>query len=420
MMNLISGVHLKPGHPMPCAFPFPRIPATHWLLFCVAIWPAVMPPTASAQLTRLPAPDTTRGTFFGTSTALEGTLAVVGAPGANACGTRSGEVNVFRLAEETMTWTLDATLIPRDCHEEHFFGSHVDVSGGRIAATSNRPFFRESTSNAVYIYEFDSLSGAWSQVQRIEEPKAEGRGEFANAMVLSGDFLAVTTAGDTSGNTYNGVVYVYERQNGRFELTATLESPVSSDEAVFGASVDADGDLLAVGASTWAREEPAIVFTYRREPTGSWVLEETIRGVDSFFVPISLSDGRLAIGESRAQRDESGRVRILERETDGSWELVHTLRPETPYDHGAFGSLVRISGKRLAIVGYDEQLAMDRNIDRIVYVFSLSGGGEWRQTQVVDVGDTAFASSIDIVGQMALIGMAGDRVAGQAFVARLR
>ncbi len=413
-------MNLNPVRSMARTVSLSFLPVACWRLLCLAaVWSTVVPP-AHAQLSRLPAPDTTRGTFFGTSTALEGTLAVVGAPGADACGTRSGEVNVFRQADDAMSWTLEATLTPRDCHEEHFFGSHVDVSGTLIAVTSNRPFFRESTSNAVYIFEFDSLDGTWNQVQRIEQPAGDHRGEFANAMVLTGDRLAVTTAGDTSGNTYNGVVHVFERQDGHFVQTAMLESPLGADEAVFGASIDADGTLLAVGASTWARDEPGIVFTYRREPSGRWVLEGTIRGVDSFFVPISLSGARLAIGESRARRNGSGRVRILERDSDGSWELTHTIRPATPYDHGAFGSLVRISGRRLAVVGYDEQLAMDRNIDRIVYVFSLSDDSEWRQTQVVDVGDTAFASSIDLLGQMALIGKAGDAVAGEAYVSRLR
>jgi len=395
--------------------PFHFLVIAWWMLLA-----GLIAEPASAQLARLPAPDTTRGTFFGSSTALEGNLAVVGAPGADACGTRSGEAHVFRLSADTARWTLEATLQPLDCHEEHFFGNHVDVASGRIAITSNRPFFRESTSNAVYIFERDSLDGTWNQVQRIEQPDTEVRGQFANAMVLTAERLVVSTAGDTSGQTYNGVVYIYEHDGDRFVLSATLESPVRSEEAVFGASVDADGDLLAVGASTWAREEPGIVFTYRRNAEGTWVLEETIRGVDSFFVPISLSNGRLVIGESRARRDGSGRVRVVQREKDGAWKLAHTLRPGTPYDHGAFGSLVRISGDRLAAVGYDEQLAMDRNIDRIVYVFSLSEDGEWRQTQVVDVGDTAFASSLDLVGRLALIGKAGDAVAGEAYVSRLR
>lgn len=409
-----------PTHIMPRSVPLvPVLAALRRLLCVVTVWTCVLP-TAHAQLSRLPAPDTTRGTFFGASTALDGSLAVVGAPGANACGTRSGEVNVFRQGDRTTSWTLEATLRPGDCHEEHFFGSHVDASEGRIAVTSNRPFFRESTSNAVYIFEQDSLDGSWHQIQRIEQPGDGRHGEFANAMVLDGDLLAVTTAGDTSGQTYNGVVYIYERRNSQFVQTARLESPLAAEEAVYGASIDADGDLLAVGASTWAREKPGIVFTYQRDASGTWVLEEIMRGVDSFFVPISLSGKRLAIGESRARRDGSGRVRILERRSDGSWELTHTLRPSTPYDHGAFGSLVRIRGGRLAAVGYDEQLAMDRNIDRIVYVFSLSPDGEWKQTQVVDVGDTAFASSIDLLEEMALIGKAGDAVAGEAYVSRLR
>jgi len=380
------------------------------------------PWAATGQITKLVPPDSAAANYFGTSVALDGEWAVLGATGTQSCGPNSGAAYVYRRSA-TGAWQQHQMLMPSDCHEDHFFGNHVTMSDGWIAVTSNRPYFRESTSNAVYMYALTEDS-TWTERQRIEQPDTLRTGPFATALALDGDRLAVTTAGDTGGGTFHGSVYIFRRDDeGTYGLQQRLTGSVSPRQAVLGVSVALDGHTLAVGASTHTRGEPGFVYLFSDKDTrgNQFTERQILRGIQSFFIPIDVDGDRLVIGENRGRHDKSGRVRILERNAGGSWLETAQLRPRVPFADGAFGTLVRVSGDRILAVGYDEQLALEVNIDRIAYAFRFDPSEQaWTLEQVVDVGDTSFASAIDLDGAMALIGHAGDGKAGQAYIVRLR
>ncbi len=112
-----------------------------------------------------------------------------------------------------------------------------------------------------------------------------------------------------------------------------------------------------------------------------------------------------------------GRARILELDTDGKWKPRTTLKPSASYSQGGFGSTVALSGNHALVVGFDEQLRMNFNIDRVVYLFERNPDtGDWFQKHIIDVGDVAFASSIDLDGDVAVIGHAGDQIIGNAYI----
>ena len=70
---------------------------------------------------------------------------------------------------------------------------------------------------------------------------------------------------------------------------------------------------------------------------------------------------------------------------------------------------------RALVVGYDEQLRMDFNVDRVVYVYARHDG-TWHYQGILDIGESAFGSSIDLYEKTALIGAAG---VGEAYVIRI-
>ena len=109
----------------------------------LAAWAAALSPAANwtvigAQLATTPtfvrqakltASDGTEADGFGTSVAVSGNIAVVGAPLADALGVDSGAAYVFR-RRANGTWREVAKLTPSDGLANRVFGTSVSISGG--------------------------------------------------------------------------------------------------------------------------------------------------------------------------------------------------------------------------------------------------------------------------------------------------
>ena len=427
-----------------------------------------------AQIFKFPSPDTLSGNYFGSSVAIEGGLAVVGSSGFNSCGTNSGAAFVYERRTDA-TWALSAVLQPSDCQEDRFFGKTVSVSGGRIVVTSFRSSFNLRESNGVYIFERDPLEGGkehggeghlseensseensgtkaasgsaklelptdslksnlidstnvhknndlsdligrgWSQKARISDPDRGEYGTFASAVSLDKDRIVITAAGSANGSASRGAGYIFDRQEkGNWTLTNRLTAESHRFNGVFGTSCDLDGNRLAISSSAYASGKPGRVTIYDLDPNSNqWRVTDTIEGILAFFMPLDLSGDRLLIGESKAGKSQSGRARLFN--FDGAkWKVSNTFNPTLPYNEGGFGTTVSLSGDYALIVGFDEQLELSFNVDRVVYVFHLTNGS-WRQRSILDVGNPFFGSDLSFSGNTALIGQSSGGTPGQVY-----
>ncbi|MDA1027623.1 MAG: hypothetical protein O3B41_01035 [Bacteroidetes bacterium] len=437
---------------------------------------ALLPQLVVGQIFTFPTPGNLSGNFFGSAVAVDGDLAVVGSSGFDSCGTNSGAAFVYQRHPDS-TWKLTSVLQPSDCQEDHFFGKTVAVSGNRILVTSFRSSFNQRESNGVYIFERDesfsgdvfdlgpsnavgvasipsdsldtpsnvgksdenaqevaaspdtvsvtsvtntinlsSLTGrGWKQKTRISDPDRGEFGTFATAVSLDHNRLLVTAAGHREGNQSRGAGYVFDLQkNGQWLLSSRLTADQLRFNGVFGTSCDLDGDRLVISSSSYTPGKPGRIAIYDLDPdSNDWRVTDTIEDVVSFFMPLDLSGDRLLIGESNAGRNQSGRARLFEL-ADQKWNLKTTFSPALPYDFGAFGTLVSMSGDHVLIVGFDEQLELSINVDRVVYVFHNSMG-EWRQRNTLDVGNPFFGSALSFTGKTAVIGQSSENTPGQVY-----
>lgn len=383
-----------------------------------------MIPTAGVaigQIYRLPPPDTTRGNFFGSAVAVYGETAVIGASGTDACGTNSGVAYVYRRVGNG-EWQMTARLLPNDCHEEHFFGRAVDIHEDRVLVTSHRPYFRESTSNAVYVFERRPGTNDWTQTARIEDPLKGTSGPFASSISIDADRVLATSAGDATTGTEHGAAWIFERDaDGNWAPVARLSPSLGPDKGVFGVSGALDGDRAVVAASRYFADRPGRLYIFERASDGTWSETDRIEGIDDFFMSVDIRGDWLLAGESRGGRSGAGQARLFRRRDDGRWRSSETLRPSSPYAHGGFGSEVSLGDDRALVSGFDEQLELDVNIDRVVYVFQLDeDDSRWSQRRIVDVGETAFGASIDLEGETAIVGQVSESRPGQAYIVRVR
>lgn len=380
-----------------------------WLLACWGL-----PGPAQAQIARLARPDSLGLSFFGTSVDIDGKWAVVGATGDDHCGVNAGSAWVYRRSGPH--WELVQRLEAADCEEGAFFGHDVTIDGDRIVVSAFRTFVGRAVSNHVYVFERDD--DRWNQTDRISSPDRDASGPFAASLVLDGDQLLVTSGGDAKGDDSNGKGFLFRHQENGWELQTTLHSPLPVTAGTLGTSAAMDGDHIAIAASTYAREKPGFVATWVRQRDGTWKAGAILRGIQGFFIDVAIHRDLMLIGESRSGTTGSGSARLLRWKSD-AWNPEATLTPKTPYQAGAFGTRVALGPDLALVAGFDEQLELDFNVDQVVYVFARSDR-DWTQRRVLDVGESAFGASLALDGDTALIGQAADGLPGQAYVATLR
>ncbi len=369
-----------------------------------------------AQIYRLPPPDTLSGNYFGTSVAIDGTRAVIGATGEDACGSNSGAAFVYEI-DESGEWVQDARLIPKDCREGYFFGKSVAIEGDRILVSAYRTFVNRSISNAVYVFEMDEEG--WKQTARLTSPDNDKTGPFGSSLAMDKDRILITSAGDAAGATMNGVGFIFEQnRRGRWRVAASLVAGLSPRAGVMGTASALDGNRVAMVGSTYSRDRPGVLYVFDFDTEDqTWYQTGAVRGIRDFLISVDVSGENVIVGEGKSGTDGSGRARIF-TEVDGIWTTVATLTPSVPYAYGRFGSNVSIDGSVALVSGFDEQLELDINVDQVVYVFT-SESGVWTQHRIVDMGQTAFGRAIDVKGGLAVIGQPSESSPGQAYVVRI-
>ena len=379
---------------------------------------------AEAQIEKLPHPDTTPGNFFGVAVAMDSSRALVGASGEAVCGANAGAAYVFE-RDAAGLWDEVARLVPSVCIPGEFFGRSVALSGDRALVAASAEFFATQASNAAYLFE-RLPDGTWDQIARLTVESPVEEGAFAASVDLDGNRALVTTWGDASRGRYHGAAYVFEPDStGTWRQTARLTPSGLPETGIFGGAAVLNGNRAVVAASTYFRRTPGSVYVFEQDATtGAWAEVAHFGGIDDFFIALALEEDRLLVGASKAGRRDQGAAYVYDRSPDGTWMQTARLEPRTPYDDGGFGRAVSLDGGRALVAGYDEQLGHDFNIDRVVYVFEevLEGDaptGTWLQRQIVDIGEVAFGTDLDLDGAWALIGRASEDEAGAAYVVRI-
>lgn len=375
---------------------------------------------ATAQISELPREDSTAGDYFGAAVAIDGDHVIVGATGVDTCGPNSGAAYIYERAGAE-SWYPSATLAASDCDEGIFFGRSVDLTGRFAAVAASREFFSEEAPNAVYVFERDTTDGVWQEVAKLTGGSEAEEGAFATSLSMDGGRILVTTSGDPSGGAFGGAAYVFERDDstGTWQRSARLQADPDAEFGVFGASGALQDSVIAVAASTYFRDRPGTIYIFRLRED-EWQLDDRVGEVEDFFISVDVDGGRVLAGESKAMRDASGSATLFEWDPATGWHAAHRLRPQKPYGAGAFGSEVALDGDHALIVGFDEQLGLDFNIDRVVFVFRHDAASDtWRQVHVIDVGEVSFGADLDLDGRFAAVGRASEQEPGAVYIVRL-
>jgi len=213
-----------------------------------AVYVFVRSGTSWIQQAKLVASDGGGDNLFGSSVALSGDTAVVGAvfnsPGGKA---RAGAAYVF--VRSGTTWTEQAKLTAADGMPFDFFGGRVSVAGETALIGANHDDHAGGTdSGSAYV--FIRAGTSWNQQAKLVAAGAEADDRFGQSVGLFGDTAVVGApyVDQVLGDNNTGAVYVFIRSGASWSQQAMLTASDAAANDELGDAVALDGNTVVVGA----------------------------------------------------------------------------------------------------------------------------------------------------------------------------
>jgi hypothetical protein len=195
------------------------------------------------QQQKLTASDGQLDSLFGHSVAINGDTAVVGAylQGVAGIGTNAGAAYVF--TRSGGVWTQQQRLFASDGGPADNFGSSVAISGDTaVVGAINADTAGGSRAGAAYV--FTRSGGVWTQQQKLTASDGTANQLFGYSVGISGDTVIVGAYRDgTTAVPDVGAAYVFTRGGG----TWTEQQKIVASDGTLG---DAFGFSVAISGTT--------------------------------------------------------------------------------------------------------------------------------------------------------------------------
>ncbi len=325
------------------------------------------------------------------------------------------------------------TLSPSDPENGQLFGYSVAVSGDVIVVGAHN----SGTSGAAYVFHRMKDGGdAWGEVTKLTP--SDPSQWFGESVAVSGDIIVVVASGEDAA-------YIFHRRSGGSDQWDQIQklTPPGEHEGFF--SVDMWGDTIVIGNPYEFLSLPSgnfsdagAVYIYQRMAGGG----DTWQRVQKLTDPAPDNDERfgysvavwgdvIVVGEP-GQRfsgsSDTGEVYVYHRMSGGgdAWGLVQTLLPDDPVSLYVqeFGTSVDVWGD-VVVVG-----APGTHPEGGAYVFERRKGGAdaWQQTDMFlpsdSVDNDRFGRAVAVSGDIIVVGdprvddPAGEEELGAAYVFR--
>lgn len=290
---------------------------------------------------------------FGASIAIANGVVAVGVPGDDDNGFGSGSAYLFDAA----TGVQLVKLRPNDGGAADFFGSSIAISNGVVAVGAYGDDDNGFDSGSAYL--FDAATGA--QLIKLLPDDGSAYASFGNSIAIDNGKVAVGAYYDDDNGVLSGSAYLFNAATG--EQLAKLLPNDGAAEAVFGFSIDIEGNFVVVGSVHGAfpggdnscNNGAAYLFDASTGTQISKLLPTDGAQGDDFGISISIDNGLVVIGARFDDYDgfDSGSAYLFDATT--GTQLVKLI----PSDGGVgdrFGQSIAIDNDVVVIgsVGDDE------------------------------------------------------------------
>jgi hypothetical protein len=202
---------------------------------------------------KLGAPDASLYDFFGSSVALYGDKALIGVTGDDDNGSGSGSAHVF--FRNNGSWTHEAKLLASDGADYDYFGTSVALFGNTALVGASWSDHNGENSGSAYLFMFDGTN--WSQQAIMTSADGAASDYFGEAVALSNDTALVGAWGNDDASSGSGSAYFYDvgfTVGGNLSGLAGGTSLILQNNGGDNLTLDADGNFtfdtaLANGSS---------------------------------------------------------------------------------------------------------------------------------------------------------------------------
>jgi len=199
------------------------------------------------QQARLIASDRASGDYFGSSVAIYGDYAVVGASNdSNARGSSAGAVYIFKRSGSS--WTQQAKLIASDGSKSDYFGVATAIDGNHLVVGASYDDTAKG-SDAGSAYVFERVNNNWIERSKLGASGGAAGDLFGNSVSIHGDLILVGAHyNDNSKGNNAGAAYLFEKSGNQWTQEDKLLASDGNGGDKFGHSVAIDADYAIVGA----------------------------------------------------------------------------------------------------------------------------------------------------------------------------
>ena len=355
---------------------------------------------------KLIAGDAAEADNFSTSVSISGNYAIVGAPGNDDDGDRSGSAYIFAL--DGGVWAQQAKLTAKDGAGGDFFGRSVSIEGDWAIVSSHHD---DIWSGSAYIYQRDGKS--WKEHGKLDPDDGEANDSFGFSVDISGDTAIAGMPQDNDKGDDSGSVYVYVRVKDKWVEQQKFTPRDAEGGDIFGSAVAIDGDHAIIGA-IWDDDKgnrSGSVYVYKRVRQ-IWTQEAKLVASDGarnaeFGFSVDLS-GKYAIIGAYGHNSGTGAAYVFVRDGD-KWKEEAKLTASDGQPKDDFGISVSINGTTGnigALVGSYRHDGKGSN-SGAVYSF-LRKGGAWVERAKVAASDVEagerFGVSVSLSANHAIAG----------------
>ena len=322
---------------------------------------------------KLTASDGDANDRFGYSVDIDGDYAIVGATYDDDDGSRSGSAYIFN--RDGNTWTQQAKLTALDGAAGDWFGYSVSISNDHVVIGSPGDDDGGSKSGSAYVFKRDGLT--WTQQAKLNASDGAAGDWFGGAVAIDVNNIIVGALGDDDDGDYAGSAYTFKKPAGQWADTNETEKiapPSLLERSKFGIRVDISGDYAIVGAIEDNDANSGSAYTFKYD-SNDWIYQESLTpdnpAADMWFgysVAID-SDGFAVAGAIKddANGVDSGSATTFTKDVNDVWTQADTLFGWDTTEGDKFGYSVSIDGDYiLAGAKYDDDNGSNSGA---VYIF---------------------------------------------------
>jgi len=380
------------------------------------------------EVDKVVASDREGGDAFGSTVAVDGKYAIVGALGDDF---QAGSAYIFE-RDGNGNW-IEIQKLVSFSPSSSFFGYSVSLSGDYAIVGS---------MSAAYIFKRNE-NGFWEEVQYLLPSNSSSFNRFGTSVSLNGDYAIVGAPHDNEdtigANSLNqsGSVYIFERNAS--DSWIEVEKLVAIDRAEddkFGSSVSINGEYAIVGAIDKDEStsgggiavSAGSAYVFRRTGPSNWVeIQKLIAAdqrdaFDNFGSSVSISGNYAVVGARSDKQDtgiRTGSAYVFELTQPDNWIEVQKIFPSDQMDNSSgFGLAVSIDGDRV-IVGASEAftgMSVSQESTGAAYLYERDENGNWTEVQKLVASDPAqagfYGRAVSLNGRYAIVGAVGENEPG--------